>query len=123
MIVTGAFLAQSARVSEGMLDVWGGVVTSWTRLPGQPATPVLVVLTQAEEVDTTEAIPFAVFANGNQVVSDSIPVPAITRSGGDAGFFFHQLVIMPQEDVRAVIVVGSDATGSVSLPLTIQTAS
>lgn len=122
MRVTGALLAEAATAADGKLFVLGGVLNSWTRQPGQPATPVLIILTQAEPNDTTAEVPLTVFdSNGNEVASLKLPVPPITLTGDYAGFFSQHLQLAVP-DGRCVILVG-EGSDTVSLPIEIRTTS
>ena len=117
MIVTGAFLAEAAVAVEGKLHVWGGVLTSLIRPPGSVAVgATLVVLIQAEQGDTQEAIDLEVTAPDGTETTVALPIPEVTRGGTNAGFFYHQVGIHAPADGRYVLVVGS-----VSIPILVDT--
>ncbi|MCK8675748.1 hypothetical protein M1M07_32205 [Rhodococcus sp. HM1] len=119
MIVTGAFLADDATAVNGKLYVWGGVLTSFTRpTPTAPSeiTPMLVVLTQAEDGDTTGTVPIEIHGPDGNVQRGNLPVPEITRTGTRSGFFFARVSFHVPQDGRYSIVVGS-----VSIPVEIDT--
>ncbi|MDV2474188.1 hypothetical protein F8M49_00065 [Rhodococcus zopfii] len=79
-------------------------------------TPVLVVLTQAEgDGDSTEVVTLEIHGPDGSLQKADLPVPEATRSGTNAGFFFHRIGIAGP-DGRYVLVVGS-----VSLPVEIRT--
>lgn len=116
MIVTGAFLAEAASVADGKLYVLGGVITSWNRHPGEPATPVIVVLTQASE-DRPEHITVGIHDPHGGSGELPLPVPAVTHDGTAGGFLFGGIGIPPDApDGRYVFVVGE-----VSLSLEVRT--
>lgn len=119
MIVTGAFLADDATAADGKLYVWGGVLTSFTRPSPQHApviTPMLVVLTQAEDGDATESVPIEIYGPDGDIQRGDLPIPEITRTGTHSGFFFARVTFQVPQDGRYSIVVGS-----VSIPIDVDT--
>lgn len=117
MIVTGAFLAEAASVAEGKLYVLGGVLTSWTVGPDRMVSPVLVVLTQSEENDAQTTLPVEVrMGTDPNVMHLDLPIPEVTRTGTDAGFFLTGIRMQLPADGRYVFLVD----GTVSLPLLVK---
>lgn len=119
MIVTGAFLADDATTINGKLYVWGGVLTSFTKPSPEHSpviNPMLVVLTQAEDGDTTGSVPIEIHGPDGSVQKGDLPVPDATRTGTRSGFFFARVSFHVPQDGRYSIVVGS-----VSIPVEIDT--
>lgn len=115
MIVTGAFFTEAAATVDGKLHVWGGVLDRWGVGPDRFASPILVVLTRAEALDTTSKIRVRAIPPKGIPVDLQLDVPKVAL-GGENGFVFTQLNINAAVDGRYVLEISGDS-GSVSLPL------
>lgn len=117
MIVTGAILADYARVSEGKLDVLGGVLSHLIRPKDSGVGANLIIFTQADDGDNAE-VSASVRGPDGVEFSFTLPVPDETRAGVDVGFFLTQIGVPPEApDGRYVLLVGD----TVSLPFWVQT--
>src|SRR3954468_9991245 len=115
MIVTGAFLATAARVSEGQLDVWGGVLDSYGVADDRTVSVVLVVLSQTEPGDTGAQVNLEVIPPSGDTGTFQFEVPEGTLSG-ENGFAFWPIHMAAPVDGKYVFLV-TGGGGSVSLPM------
>ena len=115
MIVTGAFLAESATVVDNKLDIVGGVVDSCHATPERTVTPVLVVLIQPEPPDQAPTIEVRFSDPTAATLEIHLDVPE-SSLGGEIGFVFYPLTLPVPTNGRYLMTV-SGRGGFVSLPL------
>jgi hypothetical protein len=115
-VITGAFLAESAKVVENKLNVSGGVLSRFMVDADRTAQLLLVVLTQAETDDPDRCVEVEI-----RPPTDDAPhylefeLPA-SAAGGEIGFAFFGIEVILPYDGRWVMVITGGA-GVVSLPL------
>ena len=116
MILTGAFLADTAAVVDNKLNVSGGVLSRFGLGPDRSARFVLVVLTQAEPDDTDRQLKIEMRPpTEDDPINLEFEVPEASVAEFP-GFAFFELQLRLPSDGRWVMVV-SGSTGSISLPV------
>lgn len=117
MIVTGAFLAESATVVDNKLNVRGGVVDRFQVPPSRVVALTLVVLTQPEPFDKEPELELTMTGPVELALQQRIAVPQ-SSLGGTIGFVVAPLRFTATADgVHALSVVGH--RGSATMPLTV----
>lgn len=116
MIITGAFFANAANVSNGTLNVLGGVWDTYDLPEGQDfASMVLVVLVQLNPDDEGGgSVAMEVFGpDGAQVGSN---VLNLALGAGENGFGFAQIAVqIPQLGRYSFVLSAGSANISLSL--------
>lgn len=116
MILTGAFLADSAAAVDNKLNVSGGVLSRFALGPDRLARFVLVVLTQSEPGNTDRKLEIEMRppSDADPIKLDfEVPESAVAEF---PGFAFFELQLRLPDDGRWVMVV-SGGTGAISLPI------
>ena len=121
MILTGAFLAESATEVDGKLQVEGGVLSHFRVGFDRVAALSLVALTQFEPHDTAPrlTIQFVTPSGDSQAEQIEMPPVFIGSAEPEPGFACWPLWLPVETDGRYSLVVTADH-GSVTLPLTVQ---
>lgn len=117
MIVTGAFLAESASVVDNKLNVQGGVIDKFPASAGRVVGVTLVVLTKPEPFDNEPVLELAVTGPNDVVHQVRLPVPAASL-GGTVGFMIAPLRFTAPVDGNYSVSVGGQHS-STSMPLTV----
>jgi hypothetical protein len=118
VIVTGAFLAESAAVVDSKLDVRGGVLSSYQVGPDRLAKVALVVLTQAQAFDKDVRVNIEVVKPSGEIQTVQAAIPKVTLEA-ENGFAFFPIGIVAETDGRYVLVVTCGGS-SVSLTLKVR---
>jgi hypothetical protein len=118
VIVTGAFLAESAAAVDNKLDVHGGVLSRFMVGPDRLARFLLVVLTQSEADDADGRVNAEIWPpTGDEPRRLAFQMPA-EATVGEIGFAFFPVEVTLPVDGRWVIVVAG-GPGVISLPLVV----
>jgi hypothetical protein len=120
-VITGAFLAESAKVVDNKLNVSGGVLSRFMVDDDRVAQLLLVVLTQAETDDPDRRVEVEIRPptdDDPHFLEFELPESA---AGGEIGFAFFAIEVILPYDGRWVIVITGGA-GVVSLPLMVTAA-
>ena len=125
MIITGGFLADAAAAVDGLLHVWGGVVTFVTVSPDRHAQLTLVVLTQLDSGSLDRRVQVELVpppgGNGQNTILDW-EVPEVATAS-EIGFAYWQFVAQYPVDGRYVFMVsGVGDDSAVSIPLLVRSA-
>lgn len=115
-MITGAFLAEAASVSNNKLTVSGGVLSSFAVGLDRQAKFVLVVLTQSETDSPARSVEVEIRPPTDDdplVLEYELPQAA---AGGEIGFAFFIIEVKLPVNGRWVLVVTGGA-GMFSLPL------
>jgi len=121
VIVTGAFLAESAAVVDNKLDVKGGVLSSYRVGPDRIAKLNLVVLTQAQAFDKDVRLNIEVVKPSGEIQAVQAAIPDVTLKG-ENGFAFFPVGLIAETDGRYVLVVTCGGSSvSITLKVTSQT--
>lgn len=116
MVITGAFLAESAWVADNKLNVSGGVLSRFAVGPDRSARLVLVVLTQSEASDSDHRVDLEIRPPDDeepQHMQLAVPDSALGQFPGFA--FFEVEVSLPVDGRWVFLVTGS--VGANSIPL------
>ncbi len=121
MILTGAFLAESATAVDGKLHVEGGVLSHFRVGFDRVASLSLVALTRSEPRDTAPTLTIRFVTPSGDSQDEQIEMPAVFTGSaeGEPGFACWSLWLPVETDGRYSLVVTAD-DGSVTLPLTVQ---
>lgn len=120
MKVTGALLAESAKVVAGKLNVEGGLLRDFEVGPDRIARMTLVVLTEFESGDSAPGLSIEFVRPSGDSQDERIEMPPQSVApAGDIGFAYWPLWVPVEQDGRYLLVVRGDA-GSVTLPLTVR---
>ena len=115
-MITGAFLAEAASVTDNKLNVSGGVLYRFVVGPDRLAQFTLVVLTQVETGNSDRQVTVEMLdPDGDQARHDTFELPD-AAADGEIGFAFYSIEETLPMDGRWVIVVVGGA-GAISLPL------
>ena len=116
VMVTGAFLAESAAVVNNKLDVSGGVLSGYLVGPDRTARVVLVVLTQAETDGPVRHVEVEIRPPGDGEPQHLVYDLPDAAASGEIGFAYFNIEVDLPCDGRWVFVV-TCGPGVVSLPL------
>lgn len=121
MILTGAFLAESATEVDGKLRVEGGVLSRFRVGFDRVASLSLVALTQSEPHDTAPRLTIRFVTPSGDFQTEQIEMPPVFTGSAEPepGFACWPLWLPVETDGRYTLVVTADH-GSVTLPLTVQ---
>ena len=119
MVITGAFLAESAASVDNKLHVWGGVIANYTVGDSREFQLALVLLTRRDDdsPDRTARID-VVPPGGGDAMSLTFDVPRST-AGADVGFAYTVVSGVFPYDGTYLFNVSSGGTSSIEIPLTV----
>ncbi|CAN3131066.1 hypothetical protein ACNUDN_24350 [Mycobacterium sp. smrl_JER01] len=117
MIVTGAFLAETASVVNNKLDVRGGVVDRFIARPDRIAMVTLVVLLQPQPFDQAPVVDVTISTPAGEPHRLVLDVPQ-NSLGGRIGFFCAPIRLPVPVDGDYVFSIATHQ-GSLSLPLSV----
>ncbi|CAM3002507.1 hypothetical protein BST27_24280 [Mycobacterium intermedium] len=116
MILTGAFLADSAAAVDNKLNVSGGVLSRFALGPDRSARFTLVVLTQSDPDNNDRKLEIEMRppSDADPIKLDfEVPESAVAEF---PGFAFFELQLQLPDNGRWVMVL-SAGTGAISLPI------
>lgn len=118
--ITGAFLAESAAVVDGMLDVRGGAFSHFVADPDRVARLNLVILVRFDAGDNARRLRVELVAPSGESQALQVEMPTdVSYDEEEVGFAYWPLWIPVETDGRYEFVVTADE-GMVSLPLMVR---
>ena len=113
MIITGAFIAEKAAVLDNKLQVWGGVLDTWTVGPDRRAEFAVVTLLQTEAGETNWSLGLQLRTPSGE--AHDLPPFEVAANVGENRFACPTLgFALPQDGRHVIIVTAISSSGEQS---------